>query len=126
MITQWRSPRVLWLSAVLTFGVGDALTTATLFSTPGLMEANPIIREVWAQAGMLGLLAAKALVLLPALLSIRLFERAADSERLTEWLTSSRLTEELPEHLPWIPGYCCAVFAALGAYATAHNILLHL
>ncbi|TKX57045.1 hypothetical protein EXE45_17915, partial [Halorubrum sp. SP9] len=54
----------LWFLAVLTYGVGDVVST--LYATvavPGLIEANPIVGTLLSSSGLPGFLLLKLLVL---------------------------------------------------------------
>ncbi|PSQ43991.1 hypothetical protein BRD17_05005 [Halobacteriales archaeon SW_7_68_16] len=51
----------VWTVAVVTYGVGDAVTTAFAVKMPGIEEANPVLRSVLGPTPSLpGLLALKA------------------------------------------------------------------
>lgn len=71
---NWRAPPLphdllarpaprLWLVAVLFFGVGDLVTTAVGLSVPGVVEVDPVARQLLAQFGLPALLALKAVAL---------------------------------------------------------------
>lgn len=63
----------LWGGALLTYGLGDFLSTIlAVYTVPGLYEGNPVIATVLAHTGILGFLAVKVVVFLGALgLSVR-------------------------------------------------------
>lgn len=49
---------LLWVIALLTYGVGDGLSTIAIISTPGVVETNVLIRwlvDVYGHAGLVGL-----------------------------------------------------------------------
>jgi len=52
----------LWLWAVLTFGVGDVLSTWYFLQRPGNVESNPVALGILNEFGYFGLVAWKAVV----------------------------------------------------------------
>jgi hypothetical protein len=56
----------LWLAVVLVFVVGDGVTTWYGLRRSGVSEGHPIARRVLNRAGLGGLLAAKAVVVIVA------------------------------------------------------------
>lgn len=62
---QWADPHLLtlWGLAVLTYGIGDFVTTIwAVLTHPGIIEANPIVAALLETYGVLGFLALKGLV----------------------------------------------------------------
>lgn len=53
----------LWLLALVTYGVADMWTTLAIIETPGLFEANPVVRATIAGFGGAGFAALKFSVL---------------------------------------------------------------
>lgn len=53
----------IWLLAVLSFGVGDIVTTSIGLQTPGVFELNPVAAEFFAQSVVLSIAALKLAVL---------------------------------------------------------------
>lgn len=88
--------------AVLAYGVGDGVTTAVLFVSPALTESNPFVEALWPY----GFVVAKAAVLA---LPVVALAAGARLERLEPVVVSATFS---------------AVLAALGVYATVHNLLL--
>jgi len=88
--------------ALLAYGVGDGVTTALLYTTPGVGESNPAVRALWP----LGFLVAKVVVLAIPVAILELADRSGRVE-----LAVSAVTFAL-------------VLALLGGYATWHNLLL--
>jgi hypothetical protein len=55
----------LWTLALLTYGVGDLVTTGVaVLYVPGVLERNPVIDTILRTAGMAGFVAAKAVIFL--------------------------------------------------------------
>jgi hypothetical protein len=63
-----RSPdgtdRLLWLLAVLAFGLGDLVTTVIGLTTPGVVEANPLVAALLERSALGALVALKSASLL--------------------------------------------------------------
>lgn len=72
---------LLWLLAVLTYGVGDLLTTVAITQTPELHEANMLVLEVINQFGHAGLVGVKLAAFLLA------FGIALDGARVGDRVT---------------------------------------
>jgi hypothetical protein len=57
---------LVWLLAVLTYGVGDLLTTMAILEAPGLQEANALVVGVIGQYGQAGFVGVKLAAFLVA------------------------------------------------------------
>lgn len=90
-----------WVFAVVTWGIGDTLTTWYIFSTPEFSEANPFVRSIGFRNFII--LKTFVLMLLPVFYTLtRNYHSAA-------WVA---------------PVIGCTIFGLLGSYATIHNLLL--
>lgn len=70
---------LLWAVAVLTFGIGDTLTTMVILGQQNFMgETNPIVAAAVSQFGLVGFLGLKVLVMGVALLAGLYAYRAND------------------------------------------------
>lgn len=94
----------LWAAAVLTYGVGDFLSTiVAVFAVPGLYEGNPVIDIVLRHAGIPGFLGVKIVIFILAIgVSVR---GAKEGDRITYYA----------------PPLC---ITALGIALTAWNVAL--
>lgn len=60
IIKRIKTPQILSILALLTFGLGDALTGAIMMDTRGINgEANSIVAYIYSNNGLAGLIAAK-------------------------------------------------------------------
>ena len=61
----------LWFAAVLFYVVGDTYTTYIILTSPYLVEANPVIKQVFTVAGLGGIILLKCVAV--SLLSVVTF-----------------------------------------------------